>query len=141
MAPRPTSTSATTSGLPACRRASSDSVTTGRIYSDVIARERHGDYLGATIQVIPHITDAIKEFVLNDLGDEDFVLCEIGGTVGDIESLPFLEAIRQLGNELGRARVMYIHADPRPVPSGRQGAEDQANSALGEGTAERRYPA
>jgi CTP synthase len=93
-------------GVPARR---SDSVTTGRIYSDVIARERHGDYLGATIQVIPHITDAIKEFITNDLDGEDFVLCEIGGTVGDIESLPFLEAIRQLGNELGRSRVIYIH--------------------------------
>ena len=94
-------------GVPARR---SDNVTTGRIYSDVIARERHGDYLGATIQVIPHITDAIKEFIAADLDGEDFVLCEIGGTVGDIESLPFLEAIRQLGNELGRDRAMYIHA-------------------------------
>ncbi|MDG2205933.1 MAG: CTP synthase, partial [Alphaproteobacteria bacterium] len=74
----------------------SDNVTTGRIYSDVIAKERRGDYLGATIQVIPHVTDAIKEFVISDLTDEDFVLCEIGGTVGDIEGLPFLEAIRQL---------------------------------------------
>jgi CTP synthase len=87
----------------------SDNVTTGRIYSDVIAKERRGDYLGATIQVIPHITDAIKTFVMDDLDDEDFVLCEIGGTVGDIESLPFLEAIRQLGNELGPERSMYIH--------------------------------
>ena len=94
-------------GVPARR---SDNVTTGRIYSGVIARERHGDYLGATIQVIPHITDAIKEFIIADLDGEDFVLCEIGGTVGDIESLPFLEAIRQLGNELGRDRAMYIHA-------------------------------
>jgi len=94
-------------GVPARR---SDSVTTGRVYSDVIARERHGDYLGATIQVIPHITDAIKEFITADLDGEDFCLCEIGGTVGDIESLPFLEAIRQFGNELGRDRVMYIHA-------------------------------
>ena len=94
-------------GVPARR---SDNVTTGRIYSGVIARERHGDYLGATIQVIPHITDAIKEFIGADLDGEDFVLCEIGGTVGDIESLPFLEAIRQLGNELGRDRAMYIHA-------------------------------
>ncbi|VUX47476.1 CTP synthetase [Candidatus Defluviicoccus seviourii] len=93
-------------GVPARR---SDSVTTGRIYSEVIARERQGDYLGATIQVIPHITDAIKEFILRDLTDEDFVLCEIGGTVGDIEGLPFLEAIRQIGNELGRERVLYIH--------------------------------
>src|SRR3990167_2932247 len=85
----------------------SDNVTTGRIYSTVIARERHGDYLGATVQVIPHVTDAIKEFVTSDPGDMDFVLCEVGGTVGDIESLPFLEAIRQLGNELGRDRTLY----------------------------------
>lgn len=87
----------------------SDNVTTGRIYSDVIAKERRGDYLGATIQVIPHITNAIKQFVVSDLEDEDFVLCEIGGTVGDIEGLPFLEAIRQLGNDLGRERAMYLH--------------------------------
>ncbi|MFO1153414.1 MAG: CTP synthase [Rhodospirillales bacterium] len=93
-------------GVPARR---SDSVTTGKIYSQVIARERHGDYLGATIQVIPHITDAIKAFIQDDLDDEDFVLCEIGGTVGDIESLPFLEAIRQTRNDLGRERVMYLH--------------------------------
>ena len=87
----------------------SDSVTTGRIYSTVIGRERRGEYLGATVQVIPHVTDAIKEFIQADLSDEDFVLCEIGGTVGDIESLPFLEAIRQLGNELGRERVLFVH--------------------------------
>src|SRR6266403_4375227 len=87
----------------------SDSVTTGRIYSTVIGRERRGEYLGATVQVIPHVTDAIKEFIQADIGDEDFVLCEIGGTVGDIESLPFLEAIRQLGNELGRERVCFVH--------------------------------
>jgi CTP synthase len=86
-----------------------DNVTTGRIYSNVIAKERRGDYLGATIQVIPHITDALKEFVTSDLTDEDFVLCEIGGTVGDIEGLPFFEAIRQLRNELGRDRTMYLH--------------------------------
>ncbi len=90
-----------------CRQ--SDSVTTGRIYSGVIAKERRGDYLGATIQVIPHVTDAIKEWIKADLGDEDFVLCEIGGTVGDIESLPFLEAIRQLGNELGPERSIFVH--------------------------------
>jgi len=87
----------------------SDSVTTGRIYSTVIGRERRGEYLGATVQVIPHVTDAIKEFIQADLEREDFVLCEIGGTVGDIESLPFLEAIRQLGNELGRERVLFVH--------------------------------
>ncbi len=87
----------------------SDNVTTGQIYSQVIARERRGDYLGATVQVIPHVTDAIKAFAMSDVTDEDFVVCEIGGTVGDIESLPFLEAIRQLGNELGRERCMFIH--------------------------------
>jgi CTP synthase len=87
----------------------SDSVTTGRIYSTVLSRERRGEYLGATVQVIPHVTDTIKEYVTSDLDGEDFVLCEIGGTVGDIESLPFLEAIRQLGNELGRERVLFIH--------------------------------
>ena len=87
----------------------SDNVTAGRIYSTVIARERHGDYLGATVQVIPHVTDAIKEFITADCEDADFLLCEIGGTVGDIESLPFLEAIRQMGNELGRERAMYVH--------------------------------
>jgi CTP synthase len=93
-------------GVPARR---SDNVTTGRIYSTVIARERRGDYLGATVQVIPHVTDAIKEFIEADLTDEDFVLCEIGGTVGDIESLPFLEAIRQKANELGSGRSMFVH--------------------------------
>ena len=94
-----------------------DNVTTGRIYSDVLARERRGDYLGATIQVIPHVTNAIKEFVVSDLTDEDFVLCEIGGTVGDIESLPFLEAIRQLGNDLGRNKTCYIHVTLLPYIS------------------------
>ncbi|MCE2517412.1 MAG: CTP synthase [Alphaproteobacteria bacterium] len=92
----------------------SDNVTTGKIYSDVLARERRGDYLGATIQVIPHVTNAIKEFVVSDLTDEDFVLCEIGGTVGDIESLPFLEAIRQLGNELGRDKSCFLHVTLLP---------------------------
>jgi CTP synthase len=96
----------------------SDNATTGRIYSTVIARERHGDYLGATIQVIPHVTDAIKEFIRADLSDEDFVLVEIGGTVGDIEGLPFLEAIRQMGNELGRERALYVHLTLVPwIPS------------------------
>ena len=93
-------------GVPAKK---SDNVTTGQLYMDVLSRERRGDYLGATIQVIPHVTDAIKEFVKSDISDEDFILCEIGGTVGDIESLPFLEAIRQLGNELGRERSLFVH--------------------------------
>ena len=92
----------------------SDNVTTGRIYSDVLARERRGDYLGATIQVIPHVTDAIKAFVKSNHEDEDFILCEIGGTVGDIESLPFLEAIRQLGNELGRKQTCFLHVTLLP---------------------------
>ncbi len=93
-------------GVPARR---SDNITTGRIYSNVIARERRGDYLGGTVQVIPHVTDEIKRFILDETGDADFVLCEIGGTVGDIEGLPFLEAIRQLGNELGRERALFVH--------------------------------
>ncbi len=92
----------------------SDNVTTGRIYSEVIARERRGDYLGATVQVIPHVTDAIKEYIGSDLTGEDFVICEIGGTVGDIESLPFLEAIRQFGNEVGPERALFIHATLLP---------------------------
>jgi len=87
----------------------SDNVTSGRIYQQIIARERRGDYLGATVQVIPHVTDAIKEFATADAGDADFVLCEIGGTVGDIESLPFMEAIRQLGVELGEGQACFIH--------------------------------
>ena len=102
-------------GVPARR---SDSVTTGRIYSTVIGRERRGEYLGATVQVIPHVTDAIKEFIQADAEGSDFVLCEIGGTVGDIESLPFLEAIRQLANELGRERAMFVHLTLVPwIPS------------------------
>src|SRR5437016_6109531 len=93
-------------GRPATK---ADNITTGRIYQDILTKERRGDYLGATIQVIPHVTDAIKEFVLADIKDEEFVLVEIGGTIGDIESLPFIEAIRQLGNELGRDRSMSVH--------------------------------
>src|ERR671910_644350 len=92
----------------------SDNITTGRIYSDIIAKERRGDYLGATVQVIPHVTNAIKEFAVSDVDDCDFVICEIGGTVGDIESLPFIEAIRQLRNDLGKddkgcTRTVSIH--------------------------------
>ena len=94
-------------GVPARQ---SDNVTSGRIYQGIIAKERRGDYLGATVQVVPHVTNAIKEFIAADLSpDCDFVICEIGGTVGDIEGLPFLEAIRQLGNELGRERVCFVH--------------------------------
>ena len=86
-----------------------DAFTTGRIYSDVIAKERRGDYLGGTVQVIPHITDAIKDAIQAETDGYDFVLVEIGGTVGDIESLPFLEAIRQMGNELGQQRSLFLH--------------------------------
>jgi CTP synthase len=86
-----------------------DNVTSGQIYQKIISKERNGDFLGATVQVIPHVTKEIKNFILSDITDEDFVLCEIGGTVGDIESLPFLEAIRQLGNDLGRTNTLYIH--------------------------------
>ena len=87
----------------------SDNVTSGRIYQTIIARERRGDYLGATVQVVPHVTDAIKAFAQADVEGLDFVLCEIGGTVGDIESLPFIEAIRQLRNDLGRGNSISVH--------------------------------
>ncbi|ANK13622.1 CTP synthase [Erythrobacter neustonensis] len=86
-----------------------DNITSGRVYRDIIAKERRGDYLGATVQVIPHVTDAIKAFALADQGDNDFILCEIGGTVGDIESLPFMEAIRQLRNELEPFQTVSVH--------------------------------
>lgn len=99
------------SGVP-CHK--TDSITTGKIYQRVIDKERHGDYLGATIQVIPHVTNEIKEFILSDISDEDFVLCEIGGTVGDIEGQPYLEAIRQIAYELGRERVMFLHVTLLP---------------------------
>ncbi len=93
-------------GVPARQ---SDNITAGRIHQNVIQKERRGEFLGGTVQVIPHVTDAIKGFILAEVEDTDFVLCEIGGTVGDIEGLPFLEAIRQLGNDLGRARTVFVH--------------------------------
>ena len=86
-----------------------DNITSGRIYQNIIQKERRGDYLGGTVQVIPHVTDAIKDFVLDHSDDVDFLLCEIGGTVGDIEALPFFEAIRQLRNELGHDNCLFIH--------------------------------
>jgi CTP synthase len=98
-------------GVPASR---GDNVTTGQIYRDILAKERRGDYLGGTVQVIPHVTDAIKNFVLNDVDDVDFVLCEIGGTVGDIEGLPFFEAIRQLRNDLPRGQSIFVHLTLMP---------------------------
>jgi CTP synthase len=119
-------------GVPATK---ADNITTGRIYLDIITKERRGDYLGATIQVIPHVTNAIKDFVLTGNEGFDFVLVEIGGTVGDIEGLPFFEAIRQLGNDLARGQAIYV----------RRRAEDQADAALRRGTAlyrhSARYPA
>ena len=87
----------------------SDNITTGKIYSDIIKKERKGNYLGKTVQVIPHVTDRIREFIRGDITNEDFVICEIGGTVGDIESLPFVEAIRQFSNEVGRDKSLFIH--------------------------------
>ncbi|MFZ9502395.1 MAG: CTP synthase [Beijerinckiaceae bacterium] len=96
----------------------SDNITTGRIYQEIIAKERRGDYLGGTVQVIPHVTNHIKEFVLSESEGVDFVLVEIGGTVGDIEGLPFFEAIRQLGNDLPRGRCIYVHLTLLPfIPS------------------------
>ncbi len=87
----------------------SDNITTGGIYSDIIKKERRGDYLGGTVQVVPHVTDRIKKFISHNIKDEDFIICEIGGTVGDIESLPFLEAIRQFSNDIGRKNSLFIH--------------------------------
>ena len=86
-----------------------DNITTGKIYNDVLKKERMGKYLGKTVQVIPHITDRIKEFIKNDSSKEDFVICEIGGIVGDIESLPFVEAIRQFANDIGKKNALFIH--------------------------------
>src|SRR3989338_8648764 len=102
-------------GVPARK---SDNVTTGRIYQDILAKERRGAYLGGTVQVIPHVTDAIKEFVTSGNDGIDFVLVEIGGTVGDIEGLPFFEAIRQLGNDLPAGASIFIHLTLVPyIPS------------------------
>src|SRR6186713_3328455 len=102
-------------GRPATRH---DNITTGRIYQDILTRERRGDYLGATIQVVPHVTNAIKDFIREGNDGYDFVLCEIGGTVGDIEGLPFFEAIRQLGNDLPRHHAVYVHLTLMPyIPS------------------------
>mgnify|MGYP001813237972 FL=1 len=102
-------------GVPARK---SDNVTTGRIYPGIIAKERRGDYLGGTVQVIPHVTDAINDFVIEGNEGVDFVLVEIGGTVGDIEALPFFEAIRQLNNELPRGTSIFVHLTLVPfIPS------------------------
>src|SRR2546428_19689 len=102
-------------GRPASRQ---DNITTGRIYQEILLKERRGDYLGATIQVVPHVTNAIKDFIREGNDGYDFVLCEIGGTGGDIEGLPFFEAIRQLGNDLPRHHVVYIHLTLLPFIAG-----------------------
>ncbi len=107
----------------------SDNITSGRIYRDIIARERRGDYLGATVQVIPHVTNAIKEFAQADIDGLDFVICEIGGTVGDIESLPFVEAIRQLNNDLGRGQAAVRPHHAGALHRCRRRVEDQADPA------------
>ena len=93
-------------GIPATK---SDNITTGGIYSDIIKKERRGDYLGGTVQVVPHVTDRIKKIISHNVKNEDFIICEIGGTVGDIESLPFLEAIRQFSNDTGKKNSLFIH--------------------------------
>ena len=93
-------------GIPATK---SDNITTGGIYSDIIKKERRGDYLGGTVQVVPHVTDRIKKFISHNVKNEDFIICEIGGTVGDIESLPFLEAIRQFSNDTGKKNSLFIY--------------------------------
>ena len=102
-------------GRPCTRQ---DNITTGRIYQEILAKERRGDYLGATIQVVPHVTNAIKDFIRDGNDGFDFVLVEIGGTVGDIEGLPFFEAIRQLGNDLPRHHAVYIHLTLLPFITG-----------------------
>jgi hypothetical protein len=117
-----------------------DNITTGRIYQNIIAKERRGDYLGATVQVIPHVTDEIKTFVLDGNEEYDFVLCEIGGTVGDIEAMPFIEAIASSAT-ICRAAMRLCAPDADAVDSGRGRAEDQADPAFGQGTALHRHRA
>ncbi len=140
-APKPISTSAITSASPAGPRCGTDNITTGRIYQEIIAKERRGDYLGATVQVIPHVTNAIKAFVLNGNEGIDFVLVEIGGTVGDIEGLPFFEAIRQLGNESAARTCDLYSPDAAALHSERRGTQDQTHPAFSQGTALDRHPA
>ncbi len=125
-------------GRPATRQ---DNITTGRIYQEILTKERRGDYLGATIQVIPHVTNAIKDFIRDGNEGFDFVLCEIGGTVGDIEGLPYFEAIRQLGNDLPRGHAIYIHLTLMPFIPSRRRAENQADPAFGARIARHRHPA
>ena len=121
----------------------SANVTTGQVYSSVIAKERRGDYLGDTVQVIPHITNEIKSRILAMGGPatSDVVITEIGGTVGDIESLPFLEATRQVRHEIGRDNCFFLHVSLLPYIGAVRRAEDQADPALGRRAAQHRHPA
>ena len=118
-----------------------DSISSGRIYSNVLEKERRGDYLGKTIQVIPHVTNEIKDFLRIGEDEVDFMLCEIGGTVGDIEGLPFFEAIRQFGQDKPRGQCIYVHLTLLPYMAASRRAEDQADAALGQGAARHRHRA
>ena len=118
-----------------------NNLTSGRIYEQIIQRERRGDYLGKTVQVIPHVTNEIKAAVKKLSGEVDVVICEIGGTVGDIESLPFLEAIRQVRHEVGPRELHLRARDAGPLDQRRAGTEDQAHPAQRQRTARHRYPA
>ena len=113
--------------------------TTGKIYHSVITKERKGDYLGGTVQVIPHITDEIKSSIKLGTTDVDIVIVEIGGTIGDIESLPFLEAIRQFKADVGKENVLYIHLTLVPLYCNRRGSEDQTHPAQRQGTSQHRH--
>ena len=115
--------------------------TTGQVYDTVIKKERRGEYLGKTVQVIPHITDEIKSKIKAGAEGAEVAIVEVGGTVGDIESLPFLEAIRQMGIEEGRNNVCYMHLTLAALHTDRRRAENQADPALGQGVARNRYPA
>ena len=121
--------------------AQANNVTTGRIYLNVITKERRGEYLGSTVQVIPHITDEIKGAIRRLAPENDVVIVEVGGTVGDIESLPFLEAIRQFRHDVGRDNAIFIHLTLDAVHRRRRRAEDQADAALGARADGDRYPA
>ena len=118
-----------------------NNLTSGRIYEQVITKERRGDYLGKTVQVIPHVTNEIKNAMRKVATDCDVTIVEIGGTVGDIESLPFLEAIRQMRQDLGRDNTLFVHVTLVPLDRRRTGTEDQAHAALREGDALHRHPA
>jgi hypothetical protein len=126
---KPTSTSAITNASPASRRGR-PTISSGRIYSNVLEKERRGDYLGKTIQVIPHVTNEIKDFLRIGDDEVDFMLCEIGGTVGDIEGLPFFEAIRQFIHERPRGQSILMHLTLLPYLAASRRAEDQAHPAF-----------